>query len=48
GSYKEVMKLIEDINEYLYQQACEEWIVNCQIQFRAGSDITIEEKTNKY
>jgi uncharacterized protein (TIGR00106 family) len=48
GTYTEVMKIIEDINEYLYKQACEEWIVNCQIQFRAGSDITIDEKIKKY
>ncbi len=48
GSYQEVMKVINDINEYLLQKGCAEWISNIQIQIRSNSDITGEEKTSKF
>ena len=48
GSYEKVMKVIHDINEYLYQQQCSEWILGVQIQIRSNSDITGEEKTAKH
>ena len=48
GSYQEVMKVINDINEYLLQKGCAEWISNIQIQIRSNSDITGEEKTAKF
>ncbi len=48
GSYAEVMKVINDINEYLLQKGCAEWISNIQIQIRSNSDITGEEKTAKF
>lgn len=48
GSYTEVMKVINDINEYLLQKGCAEWISNIQIQIRSNSDITGEEKTAKF
>jgi len=48
GSYVEVMKVINDINEYLLQKGCAEWISNIQIQIRSNSDITGEEKTSKF
>ena len=48
GTYDEVMKVIHDVNEYLYSSGCNEWISNVQIQIRSGGDITGEEKTEKF
>jgi uncharacterized protein (TIGR00106 family) len=48
GTYAQVMKVIDDVNEYLYQRGCEEWISNLQIQIRSKKDITAEEKTSKF
>ena len=48
GSYAEVIKVINDINEYLLQKGCAEWISNIQIQIRSNSDITGEEKIAKF
>jgi len=48
GKYDEVMKVISDVNEYLYQKGCTEWISNLQIQIRSNSDITSLEKTEKF
>ena len=48
GSYSEVMKIIDMINEHLYKRGCAEWISNLQIQIRSGGDIIGEEKTAKY
>ena len=48
GKYDEVMKVIHDINEYLYSRGCSEWITNLQIQIRSNGDITGEEKTEKF
>lgn len=48
GKYDEVMKVIHDVNEYLYRKGCNEWISNMQIQIRSGGDITADEKTEKF
>ena len=48
GTYEEVMRVINDVNEYLYRQHCNEWICNAQVQVRSGGDITAEEKTKKF
>jgi len=48
GSYTEVLTVINNINEYLQQKGCAEWIFNAQIQIRANADITGEEKTAKF
>jgi uncharacterized protein (TIGR00106 family) len=48
GKYEEVMKVIGDVNEYLYQKGCAEWISNLQIQIRSSGDITSLEKTEKF
>jgi len=48
GRYDGVMKVINDINEYLYSKNCNEWITNVQIQVRSNGDITGEEKTGKF
>jgi uncharacterized protein (TIGR00106 family) len=48
GSYAEVMKVIEAINEHLLAKNCPEWITNLQVQVRSGGDITGNEKTEKF
>jgi uncharacterized protein (TIGR00106 family) len=48
GKYDEVMKVINDINEYLYAKGCAEWISNIQVQIRSAGDITAEEKVEKF
>ena len=48
GTYEDVMKVIGDINEYLFQKGCAEWISNIQIQIRSNQDITSLEKTEKF
>jgi uncharacterized protein (TIGR00106 family) len=48
GTYEEVMKVIHDVNEFLYQKGCTEWISNLQIQIRSAGDITSDEKTEKF
>ena len=48
GKYDEVMKVINDVNEYLYSKGCNEWISNVQIQIRSKGDITGDEKTGKF
>lgn len=48
GEYKSVMKVIDEVNEYLFQRGCREWINSIQIQIRSGGDITAGEKTEKF
>lgn len=48
GTYDEVMKVIYDVNEYLFSKNCFEWITNVQVQIRSGGDITSEEKIEKF
>jgi uncharacterized protein (TIGR00106 family) len=48
GKYNDVMKVISDVNEYLYRKGCAEWISNLQIQIRSNGDITSLEKTEKF
>ena len=48
GSYDEVMKVIHEVNEFLYQNGCAEWITNLQIQIRSNGNITANEKTEKF
>lgn len=48
GTYDEVMKVINDVNEYLYSKGCSEWISNVQVQIRSDGDITAEEKVEKF
>ena len=48
GKYEEVMKVIGEVSEYLYQKGCAEWISNLQIQIRSSGDITSLEKTEKF
>ena len=48
GTYDEVMKVINDVNEYLYSKGCSEWISNIQVQLRSDRDITANEKVEKF
>ena len=48
GNYTNVMKVLNNINEYLYNKGCNEWICNVQIQIRSKGDITGAEKTEKF
>ena len=48
GTYVDVMKVVNDVNEYLYQRNCNEWITSVQIQIRGGGPMTGEEKTAKF
>jgi uncharacterized protein (TIGR00106 family) len=48
GKYDDVMKVIHNVNEYLYSKGCAEWISSIQVQIRSGGDITGEEKTEKF
>lgn len=48
GNYEAVMNVIQQVNEYLYQKGCAEWISNVQLQFRSNGDITGDEKVEKF
>ena len=48
GTYEEVMKVIDAVNEWLFQKGCAEWITNLQIQIRSGGGITGNEKIEKF
>ncbi|RYY12842.1 MAG: thiamine-binding protein [Chitinophagaceae bacterium] len=48
GTYDQVMKVISDVNEYLFNKGCSEWISNIQIQIRSFGDITSDEKISKF
>jgi uncharacterized protein YqgV (UPF0045/DUF77 family) len=44
GTYEQIRQLIDDINQYLHQRQCAEWVLNVQWQMRSDSDVTIDEK----
>ena len=48
GNYTNVMKVLDNINEYLCNKGCNEWICNVQIQIRNKANITGAEKTEKF
>ena len=48
GTYEKVFSVINDINEYLNDKGCAEWILNAQIQIRSNGNITGDEKTAKF
>lgn len=48
GNYNDVMNMVHQVNEFLYQKNCAEWISNLQIQIRSNSDITGAAKTEKF
>lgn len=48
GTYEQVMEVVNDINEHLINQRCNEWIASVQINMRSDSDITANEKVSKF
>jgi uncharacterized protein (TIGR00106 family) len=48
GRYEEVMDVIRQVNEHLYNRHCGEWIASVQLQIRSAGDITAAEKTDKF
>lgn len=48
GNYDAVMKVVHDVNEYLFLENCSEWITNLQVQIRSGGNITSKEKIEKF
>ena len=48
GTYTQVVKLFNDMNEHLYTQQCNEWICNLQIQIRSNGHMMGDEKIAKY
>lgn len=48
GTYQEVMNVIHAVNEYLVVKGSNEWISNIQLQIRSNSNITGDEKTEKF
>jgi uncharacterized protein YqgV (UPF0045/DUF77 family) len=44
GTYKQVAKLIEGINAYLFKEHCAEWVLNVQWHIRSEASVTVEEK----
>ncbi|NCI50715.1 thiamine-binding protein [Sediminibacterium roseum] len=48
GTYEEVMKVINAVNEHLFNRHCNEWITSIQLQIRSGGDITGDEKVEKF
>ncbi len=48
GTYDEVMNVVHQVNNYLQQQSCNEWILNFQLQIRSKEDITADEKMDKF
>jgi uncharacterized protein YqgV (UPF0045/DUF77 family) len=48
GTYEEVMRVVNLVNDYLYSKECIEWIASIQIQIRSNEDMTGDEKTAKF
>jgi uncharacterized protein YqgV (UPF0045/DUF77 family) len=48
GTYQQVMQVIEQVNDQLCSQGCEEWITHLQIQIRSKQGVTASEKTSPY
>lgn len=48
GKYEEIVGIVNAVNEYLFTHNCNEWILNVQLQIRSNTDMTANEKTEKY
>lgn len=48
GTYEQLILLINNINEYLFEHKCYEWILGVQMQIRSQEAMTAEEKTKKH
>lgn len=47
GTYEEVMNVVHEVNQHLFQSRCNDWIANVQFNIRS-SDITANEKVSKF
>jgi len=48
GTYEEVMNVVHNVNEHLFEQRCNEWIASVQFNIRSEGDITADEKVSKF
>src|SRR3954470_10380582 len=48
GSYEEVMNLVHNVNQHLYQQRYNKLIASVQFNIRSNGDITANEKVSKF
>lgn len=48
GTYAEVMKVVDEVNEHLVTTGCHEWILSMQINMRSMEDMTANEKIQKF
>ena len=48
GQYDEVMTLVKDIHDAVYESGAEEMITNIKIQTRNNQDVFIVDKMEKY
>ena len=48
GSYEEVMRVLNNVNEHLIINKCNEWIASVQFNIRSNCDITANEKVSKF
>lgn len=48
GTYRQVMEVVNAVNEHLVQQGCNEWITSVQINMRSQGDVTANEKVSKF
>ena len=48
ANYDQIISVVNSVNEFLYEQNCQEWILNVQLQMRSNRGITASEKTKKF
>jgi uncharacterized protein (TIGR00106 family) len=48
GTYDKLMQIVSDAQQACFDAGAEEVLVNIKIQHRAGSDVTIAEKMDRY
>lgn len=48
GTYEDVMRIVDSINEHLINGGCSEWIASVQINMRSNADVTGNEKVSKF
>lgn len=48
GTYEQVLAVVNQVNEHLVNQHCNEWITSVQFNIRSSSDITANEKVSRF
>ena len=48
GHYNDVMALIAQVNERMYELNCDEWLLNIQLHIRSHRPVTATEKTERF